>query len=167
MKRSMVRRMTTWSAVVAVLATAGVSSAQDLGPGEYIVGSQVISDVAVGEPVESVDAGTVVSGPAAPYGYSRGYGRPDLFYNYYTQGAANRTNAQMYLSPVPVPPHVGHTYVTYQPFYPHEYLYWHKDRFHNYYDNGRGLNRTRATYFSPPVRQAASNLYWNYLRLPR
>ena len=97
----------------------------------------------------------------------RTYGSPDLFYNYYTQGNCNQTNAQMYLSPVPVPANVGHTFYTYQPFNPHEMLYWHKDRYHNYYDCGRGMNRTRAMYYSPPVRQAISNVYWNYLRLPR
>ncbi len=97
----------------------------------------------------------------------RGYGQPDLFYNYYTQGNSNGVNAQMYLSPLPVPPNVGHTFMTYQPFYPEEMLYWHKNKFHNNYDNGRGLNRTRAVYYSPPVRQAASNIYWNYLRIPR
>lgn len=91
----------------------------------------------------------------------------DLFYNYYTQGGVNQTNAQMYLSPGPIPPNVGHTFYTYQPFYPHELLYSHKNRFHNYYDNGRGINRTRAVYYSPPVRTAISNLYWNCLRLPR
>ncbi len=68
---------------------------------------------------------------------------------------------------LPVPPNVGHTFYTYQPFYPEEMLYWHKNRFHRYYDNGRGMNRTRAVYYSPPIRQAASNLYWNYLRIPR
>lgn len=98
---------------------------------------------------------------------NRSYGNPDLFYNYYTKGNVNSTNAQMYLSPVPVPPNVGHTFFTYQPFYPEEMLYWHKNKFHNVYDNGRGLNRTKATYFSPPVRQAVSNLYWNKLRIPR
>jgi hypothetical protein len=73
----------------------------------------------------------------------------------------------MYLSPMPVPPNVGHTFYTYQPFYPHELMYSHKNRFHNYYDNGRGINRTRAIYYSPPVRTAISNLYWSCLRLPR
>ncbi len=97
----------------------------------------------------------------------RSYGHPDLFYNYYTQGCVNQVNAQMYLSPLPVPPNVGHTFITYQPFYPHEMLYPHKNRFHNYYDNGRGMNRTRAVYCTLPIRSAASNLYWNYLRLPR
>ena len=62
---------------------------------------------------------------------------------------------------------VGNTYFTYQPFYTEEMLYTHKNRFHNYYDNGRGMNRTRAVYWTPPVRTAMSNFYWNYLRLPR
>ncbi|MEL6896489.1 MAG: hypothetical protein AAFP90_10335, partial [Planctomycetota bacterium] len=31
------------------------------------------------------------------------YGRPDLFYNFHTWGSANQVNAQMYLSPQPVP----------------------------------------------------------------
>ncbi len=97
----------------------------------------------------------------------RTFGQPDLFYNYYTQGYANRANAQLYISPNPVPPHVGHTYYTYQPFYPHEYLYGHKNRFHNYYDNGRGMNRTRAVYSTKPIHSAISNIYWNKLRLPR
>jgi hypothetical protein len=105
-------------------------------------------------------------GDVAP-GIQREYGQPDLFYNFYTQGAANRANAQMYLSPIPIPPNVGHTFYTYQPFYPHHMLYPHQNRFHNHYDCGRGMNRTRASYYYPPVRQAASNVYWNFLRMPR
>ncbi len=97
----------------------------------------------------------------------RTYGYPDLFYNFYTQGNCNATNAQMYISPVPVPPNVGHTFYTYQPFMPHEMLYWHTDRYHNYYDGGRGMNHTKVHYFSPPIRQATSNFYWNHLRIPR
>ena len=34
--------------------------------------------------------------------------------------------AQMYVSPLPVPANVGHTYTTYQPFMPHEYTYSHQ-----------------------------------------
>ncbi len=97
----------------------------------------------------------------------RRYGQPDLFYNYYTQGNCNTANAQMYLSPLPIPPNVGHTFYTYQPFYPHHMLYWHKDRYHRYYDNGRGMNRTRAVYYAPPIKTAVSNFYWNKLRLAR
>jgi len=105
-------------------------------------------------------------GDMAP-GIQRGYGQPDLFYNFYTQGGVNRANAQMYLSPMPIPPNVGHTFYTYQPFYPHHMLYPHQNRFHRNYDCGRGMNRTRASYYYPPVRQTASNVYWNFLRIPR
>ena len=169
MMRLMKRRLANWSAVFTMLVTTGVASAQTLGKGEYIVGSQVISDVVVGqhEGIGGIEMGPGGAQMVPGGGVGRGYGQPDLFYNFYTQGNANQTNAQMYVSPLPVPPHVGHTFSTYQPFYPHEYLYWHQNRFHNYYDNGRGMNRTRATYYSPPVRQAVSNVYWNYLRLPR
>ncbi len=98
--------------------------------------------------------------------YPRTYGQPDLFYNYYTQGLANRANAQMYLCPHPIPPFVGHTFYTYQPFYPHHYMYPHIDKYHRYYDMGRGMNRTRATYWTSACSKA-TNFYWNYLRLPR
>ena len=97
----------------------------------------------------------------------RKYDRPDLFYNFFSKGNCNQANAQMYISPLPVPHFVGHTFNTYQPFYPHEFMYWHKNRYNNTYDNGRGLNRTRALYYAPPVKTALSNLYWNKIRLPR
>ncbi|MCA9248398.1 MAG: hypothetical protein KDA42_14830 [Planctomycetales bacterium] len=51
----------------------------------------------------------------------------DVFYNYYAQD--HRCNqgqpAQLYMSPLPAPPIVGHTYYTYQPLMPHEYMYAH------------------------------------------
>lgn len=135
-----------------------------VGGGEYIVSSQVISDEVVGgstEFVGDIASGTVVGGIPRTYGY------PDLFYNNYTQGSNNATNAQMYVSPVPTPPFVGHTFITYQPFLPEEMLYWHTNRYHNYYDGGRGMNHTKIHYYGPPVRTGVSNLYWNYLRIPR
>jgi len=70
------------------------------------------------------------------------YGQPDLFYNFYVPPTAGGVGAQMYLAPGPVPPHVGHTYYTYQPFMPHELLYKHKRTYHRYYNEGRGLTRT-------------------------
>lgn len=104
-----------------------------------------------------------------PVDYSvhpRAYGQPDLFYNYYTQGFANRANAQMYISPVPVPPNVGHTFNTYQPFLPQHHLYPHVDKYHRYYDHGRGMNRTKASYWTS-AHSRVKNFYWNFLRLPR
>ena len=149
----------------------GAAAASGFG-GERIVSQQVVSDTASGDSyvTDAGDGGSSYVGdmsPGAAGCVGRSYGQPDLFYNYFTQGYCNQTNAQMYLSPVPVPPNVGHTFTTYQPFYPHEYMYWHKNRFHNYYDNGRGMNRTRALYYAPPVHTAISNFYWNKIRLPR
>lgn len=157
---------------VLTLVTADVASAQQ---GEYIVSSQVVSDEVIsGGTSSSSGDGQVVYGGADAYQGTAGvlpggrqYGQPNLFQNQYTQGGANGVNAQMYLAPGPVPPNVGHTFYTYQPFMPHEMLYPHTDRFHNYYNNGRGMNRTKVRYSFPPVRQAVSNLYWNVLRIPR
>ncbi|WP_146398897.1 hypothetical protein [Planctomycetes bacterium CA13] len=177
MKRQLMHKLACTAALAVLATTTNSASAHLFGSGERIVESHVISDTAVSGSGSYVgDIG--VDGASTGQGYDVGdlcsagcqerkYGQPDLFYNYYTQGNCNRTNAQLYLSPRPVPPNVGHTFFTYQPFYPEEMLYWHKNRFHNYYDNGRGMNRTRAIYYSPPVRQAASNFYWNYLRLAR
>ena len=70
----------------------------------------------------------------------------DLFYNYYAQpGPYNGAAAGMYVSPRPVPANVGHTYVTYQPFMPHEYLYKHKRSYYTY-NAGAGWRRTNVRY---------------------
>ncbi|TWU00926.1 hypothetical protein [Stieleria varia] len=173
----------------ALMVSGGVVHAQQLAQGEYIVSSQIVSDTATGSSnyvgdigsgcadgnCGGSDAGVVSSGDGTSVGggcsgagcIGRGYDHSDLFYNYYSQGNYNTANAQMYISPLPVPPFVGHTFNTYQPFYPHHYLYWHKDRYHNTYDNGRGMNRTKAVYYAPPIKTAVSNLYWNKLRIPR
>lgn len=82
----------------------------------------------------------------------RDYGNPDLFYNFYVPGNCGGVGAQMYVAPYPVPQTVGHTYYTYQPMMPHELLYAHSHRYYNYYNGGRGLNRTHVMYYSPPVR---------------
>lgn len=51
---------------------------------------------------------------------------PDLFYNYYVPPrGCSSVATQLYVSPRPTPPMVGHTYVTYQPLMPHEFLYKH------------------------------------------
>lgn len=155
------------AAVAATVLATSATANQVLGQ-EYIVSSQVVSDEVVGSSVDSgcpngdcggaTEAGISGGGP--------GYGNPGLFYNYYTQGYSNGVNAQMYVSPQPVPPYVGHTWMTYQPLQPEHYMYTHKDRYHNHYDGGRGLNRTRATYH-PSVKATATTFYWNFLRIPR
>ncbi len=80
----------------------------------------------------------------------RYYGQPDLFGNYYTWNNCGAVPAALYVAPRPVPPHVGHTYITYQPLYPHEFMYTHHRTYHRYYNGGQGLNRTSVHYrYSP------------------
>lgn len=76
----------------------------------------------------------------------RWYGQPDLFYNYYVPPTCGGLGAELYLSPRPVPPHVGHTYITYQPLMPHEFMYHHHRTYHRYYNSGQGLTRTCVRY---------------------
>lgn len=108
---------------------------------------------------------TLISSAANAQVYNS-YGGHDLFANQYTQGCANQANAAMYPVPVPVPPNVAQTYYTYQPLYPHEVMHLHTERYHNYYDNTRGLNRTKVRYSIPPVHTAASYI-WRSIQLPR
>lgn len=116
--------------------------------------------------VTAVAQSPVIVEDGAVVGSSQATGATDLFYNYYTQGYSNRANAAAYVSPVPVPPNVGHTFYTYQPLYPDEMLYWHAQRYHNYYDGGAGLNRTKAMYYAPPVRTGLNYVY-RKIQLPR
>jgi hypothetical protein len=76
----------------------------------------------------------------------RFYGQPDLFYNYYVPPTCGGVGAELYVSPKPVPPHVGHTYITYQPLMPHEFLYHHHRTYHRYYNGGQGLTRAHVKY---------------------
>jgi hypothetical protein len=83
----------------------------------------------------------------------RYYGQPDLFYNYYAWPSCTGWGAELYLSPRPVPPHVGHTYITYQPLMPHEFMYSHHRTYHRYYNGGQGLTRTSVIWYSPWLRK--------------
>ena len=50
----------------------------------------------------------------------------DLFYNYYVPPVGyGSVGAELYPCPRPTPPMVGHTYITYQPLMPSEFLYPH------------------------------------------
>ena len=90
-----------------------------------------------------VAAWSVFSG-GSQQAYAAGGARtsPDLFYNYYVQpGPCGTVGAQLYLCPVPTPPLVGHTYFTYQPLMPHEFLYRHSRLYNRYHPRG-GWTRT-------------------------
>jgi len=70
----------------------------------------------------------------------------DLFYNFYVGGGPSGAYpAQMYLSPRPTPALVGHTYITYQPFLPHEFMYHHRRSYTRVHHPG-GTTRTRIWY---------------------
>jgi hypothetical protein len=58
-------------------------------------------------------------------------GPTDLFANYYTDTPG--VPAQLYVSPLPTPPQIGHTWITYQPLAPHEMMYHHHRRYYSYH----------------------------------
>ena len=77
--------------------------------------------------------------------------KEDLFAQYYEGPDPSGVQAGMYISPVPVPPNVGHTYTTYQPLMPHEYLYRHT-RSHYAYAPGAGWTRAKVRYGTAGLR---------------
>ena len=69
-----------------------------------------------------------------------------LFYNYYAPTQGGGIPAGIYPAPRQVPLAVGHTYNTYQPLMPHEFMYRHYRAYHHYYNNGMGFTRTSVRY---------------------
>lgn len=78
--------------------------------------------------------GSILGGRAPSYA-------GDLFPSYWAPAAPGVISAPLYVSPVPTPPHVGHVWVTYQPLYPHEFLYKHSKV---YWRNNPQGGRTRV-----------------------
>ena len=61
-----------------------------------------------------------------------------MFYNYYVPPCGYPpTGAQLYVCPLPTPPLVGHTWVTYTPLSPHEFLWRHSRRYKRYHPDGK------------------------------
>jgi hypothetical protein len=96
---------------------------------------------------ENVAPIPAVNGNGTPAPAPNGVGAPAYppgAFNYYVHpGEAGRVGAQLYLSPRPTPPLVGHTYITYPPLMPHEFLYQHR-RVYETYNPGSGMTRTRV-----------------------
>ncbi|GIW91269.1 MAG: hypothetical protein KatS3mg109_1701 [Pirellulaceae bacterium] len=107
-------------------------------------------------------AGTVADCPECAPAASES----DLFANYYVPPVCGGVGAQLYVSPGPVPPYVGHTYITYQPLMPHEFLYPHYHSYYRYYDGGRGMTRAKTVYYYPPIRTWAVGIV-HHFRIPR
>lgn len=127
-------------------------------PGAPIVGEgSVVVDGGITEG-EYIGEGVVHGGPSGPTGFGGvaaggnhfEYGRPDLFYNFYVPNPYGAPT-QLYLAPRPVPAMVGHVYYTYQPLMPHEFLYPHTRTYRKYYDDGRGITRTRVHWYHSPL----------------
>ena len=76
---------------------------------------------------------------------------PDVFYNFYQPGNGG-SPAGAFPAPYPTPARVGHQYTTYQPFMPNEWLYQHHRTYHQSYNMGMGLNRTKVLWHGTPVR---------------
>lgn len=88
-------------------------------------------------------AGWTAMGSRSPAA-DRGQVPPDLFYNYYVPPDAGAgLGAKLYVCPRPTPPFVGHTYFTYEPLMPHEFLYPHARVYTRYHEDG-SFTRTRV-----------------------
>lgn len=91
--------------------------------------------------------------------------QPDVFYNFYQPGNGG-SPAVSFPAPYPTPAYVGHSYYTYQPFMPNEWMYHHHRTYHQSYNNGMGLNRTSVRWYSPPIRTELANVR-KFFTLPR
>ena len=61
----------------------------------------------------------------------------DLFYNYYVAPGPSGIGVELYPAPRPAPPWVGHTFITYEPLMPHEFLYRHHRVYIRVHPDGR------------------------------
>jgi hypothetical protein len=148
------RLMLAWASTF-LLAAALPSSADELA---VSAGAAVATDVAPvdGAVVDGAAPGAACAGGACAGGLGafghpltcipRDYLNPHLFYQFYVGGNCGSIPAGMYPTPMPTPPLVGHTYFTYQPLLPHEYMYAHHRVYHHHYNHNRGLSRTRVIY---------------------
>ncbi len=91
--------------------------------------------------------------------------QPDLFYNFYVPNPRGAGGAA-YPAPYPTPSLVGHTYYTYQPLMPHEFLYKHHRTYHQYYNQGMGMNRTSVRWYGTPLLTTAQGVR-QFFTLPR
>ena len=82
---------------------------------------------------------------------------PDVFYNFYQPGNGG-SPAGAFPAPFPTPAYVGHQYTTYQPFMPNEWLYMHHRTYHQSYNMGMGLNRTKVHWHGTPLRTDLLNI---------
>lgn len=72
---------------------------------------------------------------ARPYYYPTPI--PSVYYNYYHPAAPDgHLPARLYLCPLPAPPLVGYTWISYIPFSPHEFLWVHNRTYYRVHPDG-------------------------------
>ena len=86
----------------------------------------MLAALALGSLVSLVDGSTAEAG------------HPDIFYNFFVgpYSPGGGVPAQLYVAPRPTPPLVGHTWITYPPLMPHEFMYHHHRSYYKYYRGG-------------------------------
>lgn len=77
---------------------------------------------------------------------------PPIFSNYYVPPYGG-PGAQLYISPRPTPPLVGHTYITYQPVMPHEFMVPHHRTYYGYNTGSSGWTKTKVCWSYNPFNQ--------------
>lgn len=123
----MTRTATRWSRLMPVDIPRDFPSASAARGRSFIVGITAVAAV--------FGATLMIPAPASavPINHGTEAPPPDVFYNYWVPpvpaGGYPGFGAQLYVSPRPVPPRVGHTWITYPPFMPHEFLYQHRRRY--------------------------------------
>lgn len=121
------------AAISTAMCFSGAALAQDNHALDYVVGPQ-------GQAAQGYYGG---NGGATPWSTQEQV-VPTLDYNYYYPAAAGYgTQARLYQSPRPVPLNVGYTYITYQPFAPHEYLWGHRAAYYSCYPGGVTVTRVK------------------------
>ncbi len=67
---------------------------------------------------------------------------PPLSYNYYYPAYGGELPARMYMAPLPVPPYVGYTYISYPGLAPHQFLWLHQDTYYRAHPYGGSTETT-------------------------
>ncbi len=101
--------------------------------------------------LDLIESHTANAGGRGPHPHSRHSRRGDLFYNFYAYDHMSQSGvpAQLYTTPLPVPARTGHTYYTYQPLMPHEYLYPHRRDYWSSWPGG-SWSHTKVKYQARP-----------------
>ena len=114
----------------------------------------ILSNVVSAQSLQGACSGDCVDGQGSCCPWNRPYteeSQPDVFYDFYQPGNGG-VPARAFPAPFPTPTLAGRTYTTYQPFMPNEWLYMHHRTYHQHYNMGMGVNRTKVIWHGTPIR---------------